>query len=549
MAHVFISYVHENAGIVGRLCRDLRARGVKVWMDREEIEPGQRWRVAIRKAIEAGDFFLACFSKEYAARDRSYMNDELRLAVDELRMRSGDRTWFIPVKLSECSIPYFVISGGETLQDIQWLDLSADWDAGVRRVSEVIESYSRKASRRGDERPLGTVELQALHDISLATTSIHDLQDLLEMILEQACSLLNAQRGAIYFLEGRNYRVTNAIGTLGRKEFADEELDSENPVGSMSVNPGRWFPGATHLLATLIEVQGRPSGLIMVADREDGSGIAPFRRREQLTLALFANQAAIALESAKLQKLALERERLEREMDLAAEIQQQLLPRVMPRIPGYEVIGWSRPARQVGGDYYDFYGLGEGGWGLVVADVVGKGLPAALIVSTLHSALRVLLDQMEVGPPLMERLNRHIFESTSANKFITMLLAGLDSQGHRLAYLNAGHNPGLLVRTGGEVVQMASAGLPLGLMSQGHFGVTTLELQHGDLGCIYSDGITECEARDEEEFGIERLVQLLSEQRRQPLVEILHRIDHMVTEFAQDLPQGDDQTVILLRRV
>lgn len=120
-------------------------------------------------------------------------------------------------------------------------------------------------------------------------------------------------------------------------------------------------------------------------------------------------------------------------MELASEIQAQLLPKIMPTIPGFEVIGWNRPARQVGGDYYGFQGLGDGRWGLVVGDVTGKGMPAALLVSTLHSALRVLLDRMEVGPALIERLNQHIYESSSSNKFITMLLAALDSEGSRLA--------------------------------------------------------------------------------------------------------------------
>ena len=115
-------------------------------------------------------------------------------------------------------------------------------------------------------------------------------------------------------------------------------------------------------------------------------------------------------------------------------------------------------------------------------------------------------------------------------------------------YLNAGHNPGLLVRAGGEVEQLGSAGLPLGLMAQGQFGARTLELGHGDLLCIYSDGITECEAPDEEEFGQDRLTAILAEHRAQPLAENLHRIDQAVTDFAQGQPQGDDQTVILLRR-
>lgn len=436
--------------------------------------------------------------------------------------------------------------------------------AAGARISDLkrqIQEQRFQAKFRG-------VELEALYDVGLAIASTLDLEELCDEALLRAVSLLDARRGALYLLEDDGYRLTSRFGgaaldqlPVAETDVADladlaagkvlpegDQRDVPPEGGKRNAGAVGWLPGAKHLLAVPVEIDGDARGLLIVADKESRSGVGPFPPTDRRTLLLFANQAAIAIENAKLHRLALEKERLEREMELAAEIQQQLLPKVMPKIPGYEVIGWNRPARQAGGDYFDFHGLGNGGWGLVVGDVVGKGVPAALLVSTLHSALRVLLDQMEVGPPLIERLNRHIFEFSGANKFITMLLAALDTKGDRLAYLNAGHNPGLLVRTDGEIDQLASAGLPLGLMAQGNFGVHTLELDHGDLVCIYSDGITECEAPDEEEFGQQRLTDLLAAQRAQPLSEILHRIDKAVTDFAQGQPQGDDQTVILLRR-
>jgi len=277
--------------------------------------------------------------------------------------------------------------------------------------------------------------------------------------------------------------------------------------------------------------------------------VGPFPSTDRRTLELFANQAAIALENAKLHKLALDKERLEREMELAAEIQQQLLPKTMAAIPGFEVLGWNRPARQVGGDYFDVQKLDDGRrWGLVVGDVTGKGMPAALLVSTLHSALRVLGDRVEVGPPLVELLNQHIYEFSSANKFITLILAVLELEGNELTCLNAGHNPGILLRTGGSVEQLNSSGLPLGLMPQATYRADSFEIGSGDLVCLYSDGITECESPEEEEFGLERLVDLLQAHRDCPLTDLIGEIDKAVTGFAQDLPQGDDQTVLLLRR-
>jgi sigma-B regulation protein RsbU (phosphoserine phosphatase) len=269
---------------------------------------------------------------------------------------------------------------------------------------------------------------------------------------------------------------------------------------------------------------------------------------DRRTLALFANQAAIALENAKLHKLALEKERLEREMELAAEIQQQILPKVLPQIPGYEVAGWNRPARQVGGDYYNLSEPQDGRFSLVVGDVTGKGMPAALMVSTFHSALRLLGDRMAVGEKLVRRLNAHIYESSNLNKFITMFLAELEPQSGTLRYLNAGHNPGVVIRCAGGVEELPSGGLPLGLMAGATYESNSLILAEGDLLCLYSDGITECESAAEEEYGLERLTELLKAQSRQPLAEIIETIDRTMLEFAHGCPQGDDQTVLLLRR-
>jgi len=136
--HVFISYVRENQEQVDRLYQDLERHGVNVWLDRKSIKPGARWKDAIREAIRYGDFFIACFSKEYASREKNFMNEELTLAIEELRQFASDREWFIPVLLSECDVPARSIGAGETLQDINWLPLYEDWENGIQRIISVI---------------------------------------------------------------------------------------------------------------------------------------------------------------------------------------------------------------------------------------------------------------------------------------------------------------------------------------------------------------------------------------------------------------------------
>ena len=142
MNGVFISYVSENIEIVDRLYQDLRSRGIQVWLDRNDIGPGLRWKREIRRAIQQGAFFIACFSKEYNERDRTYMNEELAIAIEELRQRPVDQAWFIPVKLNECEIPNRDIGGGETLRDLQYVNLYENWDVNLQRILDIVKSAS-----------------------------------------------------------------------------------------------------------------------------------------------------------------------------------------------------------------------------------------------------------------------------------------------------------------------------------------------------------------------------------------------------------------------
>ncbi len=404
------------------------------------------------------------------------------------------------------------------------------------------------------------VELEALYDVGLAVAATLDLDKLSEEILLRALSLLDARRGALYILEGERYRLERTFGGEAAPWFDRGNAELGEFLAGRGAAPAELLPGARHLLGVPIEIEGSPRGLLAAGDKESRRGVGPFSPADRRTLGLFANQAAIALENARLHLQALEKERLEREMQLAGDIQRRILPREAPAVPGYELIGWNRPARQIGGDYYDLFQRQDGSVGLVVGDVSGKGMPAALMVSTLHSALHLLLDQAGFGPPLLELLNRHVLDSTTANKFITLMLAELDPATGRLTYMNAGHNPGLLLHAvpggaaggagagGFTVEELSSSGLPIGVLPGSRFQARTVTLAPGDLLCFYTDGITEAESPAEEEFGMARLVDLLRGQGHQPLPALLEAVQSATGSFSAGLPQGDDQTVVLLRR-
>ena len=191
--HVFISYIRENEEIVDRLCKVLESHGIKVWLDRNDIDPGSRWKQAIRKAIREGAFFLACFSKEYNKRDKTYMNEELTVAIEELRQRSTDRIWFIPVKLNGCKIPDRHIGGSETLKDdIQHVKLYKDWEAGIQSIVRVIQSKSSELMDGGSHNSKFSEKFTDQHNISPKNlqSNISQNRELTDWVLQQANDLM-----------------------------------------------------------------------------------------------------------------------------------------------------------------------------------------------------------------------------------------------------------------------------------------------------------------------------------------------------------------------
>lgn len=136
--HVFISYVRNDQKMVNRICSELNKAGIRVWLDRNDIDPGKRWKTAIRNAIKNGAFFIACFSESYLKRESTYMNEELVLAIEELRKRREDQTWFIPLRLTNSKIPDRSIGAGETLRDLQWIDIWKDWSQGISQLLKAV---------------------------------------------------------------------------------------------------------------------------------------------------------------------------------------------------------------------------------------------------------------------------------------------------------------------------------------------------------------------------------------------------------------------------
>jgi sigma-B regulation protein RsbU (phosphoserine phosphatase) len=262
-----------------------------------------------------------------------------------------------------------------------------------------------------------------------------------------------------------------------------------------------------------------------------------------------SDQAAVALENAWHFRETVEKKKLEKELELAADIQRRLLPATLPAVAGYDVAANTRPARHVGGDYYDAILRADGRIVYCVADVSGKGIAASLLMSNFQASLRALLSS---GVPLVEvvtRMNNLMHASTAANKYVTAIFMDVDPASGHARVVNAGHNDGVILRADGTAERLKAGGLAVGLMPGRAYTETEWQLAPGDLVALYSDGVTEANDPDENEYSIERLIELLREKRTESADEIVRATYGSVDAFADTAPQYDDITMMVVRRL
>ena len=241
-----------------------------------------------------------------------------------------------------------------------------------------------------------------------------------------------------------------------------------------------------------------------------------------------------------------EKEAMEREVEIAREVQQELFPRSVPTVSGLEMAGICLPAIGIGGDYYDFLPMDEERVGLVIADVSGKGIPAALLMASVQALVRGLFVPTVPVSELNQRLNDILYRSTSPSRYATLFSALWDGRSRTLTYSNAGHNPPLQFGSGG-LERLSSGGIPLGVLGNVRYEQERRPLSAGDLLALYTDGVTEATNQAGREFGEQRLVSTLSRHRHLPLDELVGAVLRELETWLGGHPPQDDVTLVLAR--
>lgn len=403
-------------------------------------------------------------------------------------------------------------------------------------------------------------ELDLIYRLSRQGMSSFEAQKHVEFILKEAMEFFEADVGWVscsdqdlcYFSpvrvgvdpglwDGLHERVVNKL-LQERKSRILHNLKGDLGPGFESC------PDA--FLFTLMQTDAGVYGTLCVG-RTSGR---EFTAGELKLADVMASQAGIALENTSLhRKRVVEEQRLARlqeEFRLAHSIQENLLPKTLPSVPGYDIAGCTLPARSVGGDYYDFIPMTEGRLALALGDVSGKGMPAAMLMAHLQAAIRGQTLMLAEPSLCLARSNMLLFQSTDTDRFATCFYGVLDATSHELRYANAGHDrPMLIPADGDRLRELGTGGLVLGVLPDAAYGEETVPIAPGDTLVIYSDGIIDAEDGEDRAFGLDRLTRLVVRNRQEGARDLIQRILDDVNEHAHGVPQTDDMTLVVLRRL
>lgn len=305
--------------------------------------------------------------------------------------------------------------------------------------------------------------------------------------------------------------------------------------------------GIRSVLAVPLSVDERHVFGLIYADSPTYS--STFTEEHLDILTTLASVASIRVENASLMDERINRERMERELELATEIQQRFQPSGPPKVDGYEFQGISFSCYEIGGDYYDFIPRHDGKMLVALGDVSGKGTSASLLMSSLHAAMHAQVAAKTSLEDMIVSINVYLSENTPANRFITLFAAELDTTNGALKFINAGHNPPLIGRADGTIEQLSSGGLPLGIMPFAQYEVDANQLNSGDVLVIYSDGVSEANNINEDEFGMDRLEKVISENVKASASGIRDKVEAALSAFTGEAAPNDDITLVIVKRI
>ncbi len=440
---------------------------------------------------------------------------------------------------------------GQFLQsDLDTLDLLSDQIALAINNSRLYRTIKNQALQR-----------KTLFEVSKKLISSLTLDEVLLGILQAVKKVVEFDAGGVYLIEDNSSDV-ESITSIGYGDIPEAELHlkiGQGIVGTVArtgqaeligdvSKDSRYIDARTETKSEIVVPIMLDEKLIGVINLEHNDPKA-FTIKDIDILSAFAPQAAFSIERARMHKIMLEQKKLEEQLSIARTIQSTFLPKGVPKIKNFDIWGTNIPSGEVGGDYYDFIRIVDNQLGIAIADVSGKGIPASLIMASFRASLIAEIRNNYAIRTICRKVNNLLCESLKPENFVTGIYGVLDTKNSIFTFSNCGHNPGILYRASGEVVELTEGGLIMGIRPEAVYEERPVYMNPGDILCLYTDGIIEAEDSSEEQFETERLLDMIREDKNLPAADIGAGIIQAVRAFADKSHIMDDLTLVIIKRI
>ncbi len=391
-----------------------------------------------------------------------------------------------------------------------------------------------------------------------------EIPELLENIMDLINDYIPMDRGVLMLYDGQPRRLLEKVSRINKENSEDPKFQISQSIVSLVVErkaailiPIVRDDSRIRRQDSVVEAKIRSAICAPLWNDDEIIGIVyadrifkrnKFTEEELKLLTLLSNLAAVKIEQARAQKKRIEDEKIKSQVQLAREIQTRLLPQNDPEFEGYEIAGQNIPCYLVGGDYYDYFEIDPGHLGVVIADVSGKGFGPGMYMTSLRGWLHAEIHSGYDIEAMAVKLNDFIHGDTQSNDFITFFYGELDRESGELKYLNAGHNPPFIVSKKKKVRRLETCGLCLGMLPSEKYGAKSIFLEPGDTAVFYTDGITECRNRENQEYTEDKLIELVKKHRGAAAAELLETIITGVEIFTEGIDPWDDMTLVVVRR-
>jgi sigma-B regulation protein RsbU (phosphoserine phosphatase) len=410
--------------------------------------------------------------------------------------------------------------------------------SGIEKTTETLIEAVRKVSRSLD-----------LSDV--VDTIFDSLKELLNYSAAVIC-VIDTKTNAVYELKARGYPspvisedfLASGSGIIGWV-LQNGRAQIVNDVKQDT----RYIKARAETLSEIAAPIIRADGKILGAINLEADWINGYDEEDLKLLTMFASLAASAIDHTMLYERVIKQRDAERELDLARKVVDGLLPRVFPVFAGFDLYGMTIPVREVGGDYFDFVDSVTDRVAVIVADVSGKGLAAALIMVSFRAYLHAILINEFAMRVVMSRLNKLIYETTDGDRFITTFYGLIDPENKRLLYMNAGHNPPLLVRADRTSQLLEHSGLPLGIFQESRYSESVIDFRSGDILLMYTDGVTEACSECAEPFSLSRLEKIVRDAAHLSAKEICQTVTDAVRDYAASTGGPEDDLTVAVIKV